>query len=80
MRTNKINKNKINCLMNNRLKKIIKKNNLEKNYKIQLLQIKIKKKMKKNKKMNLKFLKAHNLFYNLFHIMKIPLNLYLNHI
>ena len=36
--------------------------------------------MKKNKKMNLKFLKAHNLFYNLFHIMKIPLNLYLNHI
>ena len=47
MRTNKINKNKINCLMNNRLKKIIKKNNLEKNYNIQLSQIKIKKKMKK---------------------------------
>ena len=47
MRTNKINKNKINYLMNNRLKKIIKKNNLEKNYNIQLSQIKIKKKMKK---------------------------------
>ena len=47
MRTNKINKNKINYLINNRLKKKIKKNNLEKNYKIQLSQIKIKKKMKK---------------------------------